>query len=281
MNEFLDSPALRTSGSILIILIAAWAALRVLDRALDRMRLYLGQRIHNAEDAQRIGTLGRVLRYTGTVVIIVIAIMLILHQLGISIAPILATAGVAGIAIGFGAQSLVKDYFTGLFLLLEDQIREGDVVAVAGKDGLVEEVTLRYVRLRDFEGHVHFVPNGEIKTVTNLTRGHAQALIEVALAFREDTDAALALMRQVGHEMRADPDWAPKLMEDVEIVGVERWAESTVILRCRVKVVALEQWNVKREFLRRLQKAFRARGLEVQQAQLALVRGTQRPARAP
>ena len=273
MNDMLELSTLHTAGSVLAVLVAAWVALRVVERGVDRMRLYMERRISNLEDVQRIGTLGRVLRHLGTVVIVVVAIMLILHQLGISIAPILATAGVAGIAVGFGAQSLVKDYFTGLFLLLEDQIRQGDVVAIAGKDGLVEEVTLRYVRLRDFEGHVHFVPNGEIKIVTNLTRGYAQALIEVAIGFREDTDAALALMREVGQEMRGDPQWAPRLLDEVEIVGVERWAEGTVILRCRVRVQPLEQWNVKREFLRRLQKAFRARGIEVHPAQLALIRG--------
>jgi small conductance mechanosensitive channel len=189
--------------------------------------------------------------------------MLVLQQMGVSIAPLLATAGVAGIAVGFGAQSLVKDYFSGMFMLLEDQIRQGDVVSIAAKEGIVEEVTLRYVRLRHFAGHVHFVPNSEIKIVTNLTRGHAQALIEVGIPPRENTDAALALMTEVGAEMRRDPAWRDKLLGDLEIDGIERWTEAAVVLRGRLKVVASEQWNVRREFLRRFQRAmFQPKGGE-------------------
>jgi small conductance mechanosensitive channel len=257
------SPALRSSVNVLIILAATWVALAVVNRGVRRFRAYMEARTRDMEEAKRVGTLCRVFRYFGSVVIWIIAAMLVLNELGISIAPILATAGVAGIAIGFGAQSLVRDYFAGFFLLLEDQIRQGDVVQVAGIGGLVEEVTLRYVRLRDFEGHVHFVPNGEIKIVTNRTRDYAQALVEVGVAYREDTDEALAVMREVGRAMRADPEWAPRILDDVEIAGVERWADSAVILRCRMKVVGIEQWNVRREFLRRLKKAYDARGIEI------------------
>src|SRR5205814_2456429 len=124
-----------------------------------------------ADELRRIDTVGTVFRYTATVVVVLVAGMLVLGELGISIAPFLATAGVAGVAIGFGAQSLIKDYFSGFFMLIEDQIRQGDVVEVAGKTGEVEEVTLRYVRLRDAEGVVYYVPNGEIKLVVNRTRG--------------------------------------------------------------------------------------------------------------
>jgi small conductance mechanosensitive channel len=222
-----------------------------------------------------------VFRYIGSVVIAVVAAMLVLNELGISIAPILATAGVAGVAIGFGAQSLVKDYFSGLFILLEDQIRQGDVVQVAGIGGLVEEVTLRYVRLRDFEGHVHFVPNGEIKIVTNRTRDYAHALIEVGVAYRENVDEALAVMREVGRGMREDAEWRGRILEDVEIVGVERWADSAVVLRCRLKVVGIEQWNVKREFLRRLKAAYDARGIEIPFPHLTVYAGQAKDGSAP
>src|SRR5882672_11691828 len=134
------------------------------------------------DDLRRLDTVTRALRYFAGVVVVLVVGMLVLGELGISIAPILATAGVAGVAIGFGAQSLIKDYFSGFFMLIEDQIREGDVVEVAGKTGEVEEVTLRYVRLRDAEGVVYFVPNGEIKLVVNRTRNFAYALIDAAVA---------------------------------------------------------------------------------------------------
>jgi small conductance mechanosensitive channel len=155
------------------------------------------------------------------------------------------------------------------------------VVQIAGIGGQVEDVTLRYVRLRDFEGHVHFVPNGEIKIVTNRTRDYAQALIEVGVAYREDTVEALAVMRVVGEEMRSDAAWRARILDDVEIVGVERWADSAVILRCRLKVVGIEQWNVRREFLRRLKKAYDARGIEIPYPHLTVYPGEAKDGSAP
>lgn len=256
-------PAVRSSLNVLIVLVVAWVALVVINRGIRRFRAYMEARAADGESAKRVGTLCRAFRYLGSVAISVITAMLIMNELGISIAPILATAGVAGIAIGFGAQSLVKDYFAGLFLLLEDQIRQGDVVQIAGIGGQVEEVTLRYVRLRDFDGHVHFVPNGEIKIVTNRTREFAQSVIEVGVAYREDIDEALEVMREVGRAMRADPDWRWRTLDELEIVGVERLADSAVALRCRFRVVGIEQWNVRREFLRRLKRAYDARGIEI------------------
>ncbi len=272
---------LRSAVNVLIILVATAVALALVNRGVRRFRAYMEARIRNPEESKRVGTLCRVFRYSGSVVISIVAVMLVLNELGISIAPILATAGVAGIAVGFGAQSLVKDYFAGLFLLLEDQIRQGDVVQVAGIGGLVEEVTLRYVRLRDFEGHVHFVPNGEIKTVTNRTRDYAQALIEIGVAYREDTDEAFAVMRDVGRGMRADPEWSERILDELETVGVERWADSAVILRCRLKVVGIEQWNVRREYLRRLKKAFDARGIEIPFPHLTVYPGQAKDGGAP
>jgi len=166
--------------------------------------------------------------------------------------------------VGFGAQSLIKDYFNGFFLLLEDQLRQGDVVELSGQGGVVEEVTLRYVRLRNFDGHVIFVPNGEIKIVKNLTRDFAQAVIEVGVAYREDMDEALSVMREIGQQMRADPVFGPKIAADTEIIGVENWADSAVTIRCRLKVVPpIEQWSVRREFLKRLKKAYDERGIEI------------------
>jgi small-conductance mechanosensitive channel len=276
-----SGPALRSALNVLIILMLSWTALALIRRAVRRFREYMEGRVRDAEETKRVGTLCRVFRYFGSVVITIVAAMLVMNELGISIAPVLATAGVAGIAIGFGAQSLVKDYFAGLFLLIEDQIRQGDVVQVAGIGGLVEEVTLRYVRLRDFDGHVHFVPNGEIKTVTNRTRDFAQAVIEVGVAYREDTDEALAVMREVGSELRADPAWRARILQDIEPIGVERFADSAVMLRCRLKVVGIEQWNVRREFLRRLKKAFDARGIEIPFPHLTLYAGQAKDGSAP
>lgn len=241
-------------------------------------RRYMQTKSPSADEQQRIETLARVFRNAAAVIVVLVAGMLILGELGISVAPILATAGVAGVAIGFGAQSLIKDYFNGFFILLDDQIREGDVVEVAGKSGLVEEVTLRYVRLRDFDGHVHFVPNGEIKIVTNRTRGFAHAAVEVGVSYSADPDQALEVMRSVGEAMRADAAWRERLAEPIDIAGVEKLADSAVILRARLKVIPPnQQWNVKREFLKRLKKAFAERGIEIPFPQLSVLLEDKRP----
>ena len=266
---------------ILIILIAAWLLKLVANKGIRSFRLYITSRRASEEEKKRLETLGRVFRYVANVVITIVAGMLVLTELGISIAPILAAAGVLGLAIGFGAQSLVKDYFSGLFLLLEDQIRHGDVVEAAGKAGQVEEVTLRYVRLRDYDGNVHFIPNGQISTVTNMTREHSFAVFDVRVAYSEDVDEIFALIREVAAQMRADPAFRELILEDVDLAGVENWADSAVCIRLRIKVMPIQQWTVKREFLRRLKQAFDARGIEIPFPHLTVYAGQAKDGSAP
>jgi small-conductance mechanosensitive channel len=262
--------------------VLAWILQAIAGRLIRLFREYMSRRIASIDEVARIQTLARVFRYAASVVIFIVAGTLILGELGISIAPILATAGVAGVAIGFGAQSLIKDYFTGFFLLFEDQVRQGDVVELAGKGGLVEEVTLRYVRLRDMEGHVHYIPNGEIKLVTNRTREYATPVLDVTVAYREDTDEVLSVMREAAAALRADPDWKERIAEDLEVIGVDRWADSAVVLRARFKVVPpIQQWNVKREYLRRLKKAFDERGIEIPFPHLTVYAGQGKDGGAP
>lgn len=262
---------------IAVIVLLAWLLLHYLGKGIRLLKEFLMQRAAgDPDEVKRIDTLGRVSRYITSVVIVLVAAMLLLSELGISIAPILATAGVLGLAVGFGAQSLVKDYFAGLFLLIEDQVRQGDVVQVAGKGGLVEEVTLRYIRLRDYDGHVHFIPNGAITTVSNLSRGFACAVMDVGAAYREDLDHVMAVMARVGAELRHDAEFGPRILEDMEMAGVERWGESAVVIRCRFKVRPLEQWGVRREYLRRLKQAFDQEGIEFPYPHLTLYPGRTR-----
>jgi small-conductance mechanosensitive channel len=258
---------------VALILGLTWLALWLSRRLIVRLRLHLQQGLDDHERIKRLNTLGRVFRYVSTVIITLVGSMLVLSEVGISIAPILATAGVLGIAVGFGAQSLVKDYFNGFFLLLEDQVRQGDVVEVAGKGGLVEEMTLRYIRLRDYEGSVHTIPNGIVGTVTNRSRGFAYAVVDVSVAYRENVDEVYEVMRAVAAELRADPDLADKIMDDIEIAGVDQWGDSAVVIRCRFKVLPLEQWGVRREFLHRLKKAFDAAGIEIPYPHLTVYAG--------
>jgi small conductance mechanosensitive channel len=266
---------------VIVIVVAAWITIYVLQRLIRMFRERLASRMVDPESVKRAATLGRVFRYLVAVIVSLIAGMLVLAEIGISVAPILGAAGVVGLAVGFGAQSLVKDYFAGFFILLEDQIRHGDVVEIAGRGGFVEEITLRYVRLRDYDGNVHYIANGLISTVTNMSRGFAQSVIDVGIAYREDIDEAFDVMRKVASAMRADPAFAPRILDDLEIAGVERWADSAVVLRCRFKVAPLEQWAVRREYLRRLKRAFDERGIEIPFPHLTIYPGALKDGTAP
>lgn len=266
---------------IIIILIGAWLLKLLANKGIRSLRTYMAEHRHNHHEKQRLETLGRVFRYVANVLITAVTGMLVFTKLGISIAPILATAGVLGLAIGFGAQSLVKDYFSGLFLLLEDQIRQGDVIQAGGKAGLVEDITLRHMRLRDYDGNVHFVPNGHIDTVTNMTRDFAYAVIDVGVAYRENVDEVISIIREVGHELQADEKFGKLILEDVDIAGVDDWTDSAVVIRLRFKVVPIEQWTVRREFLRRLKIAFDAHGIEIPYPHLTVYAGQNKDGTAP
>ncbi len=269
MNQFFDRFMLwipdhfATPARITLIVILAIIALRAIHRVMPRLRETIAERQESVEDSRRIRTLSRVLRYVLTVAIAVVTGLLILGEMGVSVAPILGAAGVVGIAIGFGAQTLVKDYFTGFFLLLENQVRHGDVVEAGGKAGVVEELTLRYLRLRDYSGNVHFVPNSTISTVTNMSMGFAYAVIDASIAYGENVERVIAVMRDVGRAMRLDPLFAPKILDDLEVAGMDQWADSAVVIRCRFRVAPLEQWNVRREYLQRLKQAFDLEGIEI------------------
>ncbi|MEX1993731.1 MAG: mechanosensitive ion channel family protein [Steroidobacteraceae bacterium] len=258
---------------VLVIVVLAIVAQRITSRLLRLFRVRFTSGLTAHSDTQRVGTVIRVFRYIATAVITLIAGMLVLSELGISIAPILGAAGVVGLAIGFGAQSLVKDYFVGFFLLLENQIARGDIVQIAGKSGLVEDLTLRYVRLRDYSGDVHYVPNGLITTVTNLTRDFSFALMDIGVAYRENLDEVFAIMRDTALALQADPEFSALILEPLEIAGVESLADSAVIVRCRFKVQTVERWKVRREYLRRLKAAFDAGGIEIPYPHLTIYAG--------
>lgn len=266
---------------IVLILVVAWVLIAVLQKVVRAARLRIAARLQGEGAAQRAETIGRAIRYLVALVIGALALMMVLGEVGISLAPILGAAGVVGLAVGFGAQSLVKDYFTGFFILFEDQIRTGDVVKVADIGGLVEDITLRHVRLRDYDGTVHFIPNSLITTVSNLGRGHAQAVCDIGVAYREDLDEVFAVMRETAEALRADPAFAPRILDRLELAGVERWDDSAVVVRCRFKVAPLAQWEVRREYLRRLKRAFDAHGIEIPYPHLTVYAGADRQGHAP
>lgn len=248
---------------ITVIITVAWFIKRLLHKMVGGLRNHLTRGLDDREAVKRAETLGRVIRYLISVVVTLVGTMLVLSEMGISLAPILGAAGVVGLAVGFGAQSLVRDYFSGFFMLLENQIRQGDVVTLAGQTGTVEEITLRYVQLRDYAGNVYFIPNGQITLVINMTRGFGNAVIEVGVAYREDVDQVMAVMHRVAAELRQDPEFGPRILQDLEMAGVNDWAASAVMIRARLRCQAQEQFGVRREYLKRLKKAFDAEGIEI------------------
>ncbi len=273
-NEWFD--VLQASSHILVILVLSWLLLALSRKLIRGFRKYITSRTRDIGTIKRAETLSQVFNNVTAVVITLITGMLVLSEMGISIAPILAAAGVVGVAVGFGAQNLIKDYFNGFFLLLEDQIRHGENVEVGGKKGVVEEVTLRHVKLRDGDGSVHYIPNGIITTVSNQSRDYSYAVIDIGVAYRENVDAVYEAMRKIGSEMRSDPAWQEKIVEDLLIAGVQALTDSAVVIRCSFKVQPLEDVNTRREFLYRVKKAFDLAGIEIPYPHLTVYAGQDR-----
>jgi small-conductance mechanosensitive channel len=247
---------IQASVRVTVILIITFILVFIARRLIGGLEKFTALHAHDIEAKRRAATVSNVLGKLATTIIVALATLAILNSLGISIMPFLATAGVAGIAIAFGAQSLVKDFFRGFFLLAGNQIRQGDVVEIAGKSGLVEDVTLRYVQLRDYSGNVHFVPNGDISVVTSSSRTFAYAVIDVVIALEQPVEPVIDVMHEVAAQLRAHAEFGPKILDDLDIAGIESWTAGGITLRARMKAQALEQSNVKREFLLRLKKAF-------------------------
>lgn len=257
-----------SSVKIVIVLVFGYAGVRFVRLGLahlERLIVLAGERTETVPGTakKRGATLTGILRTIALTVIWTIVAVEILHQIGIDIRPILASAGILGLAVGFGAQNLIRDFISGFFIILEDQVRLGDVAIINGTGGLVEAITFRTIRLRDFAGVVHIFPNGGITTLSNLTMEWSGFVLDMEVAYKEDTDRVAEVMREVGEELRADPAFHDKFVEPIEIIGVDNFADSSVVVRIRIKTRPLEQWNVGREYRRRLKKAFDAQGIEI------------------
>lgn len=266
-SDFFDWPQLTATGlRILAALVVGWLAYRALRLVLRRIErsIAAGETGVVSVQEQRARTLIGLVRSMGLVVISVLVLFMVLGALGIDLGPLLAGAGVIGLAISFGAQSLVKDIISGLFILFENQFGVGDVIRIEPSiGGVVERMTLRVVVLRDVQGVVHVIPNGEIKRVSNLTRTWSRAVLDIGVAYDEDVDRVMEVMRDVGRELWEDPQWRPVLVEPVEVPGIESFGESAVNIRIMAKTVPLKQWEVARELRRRLKRRFDADGISL------------------
>jgi small conductance mechanosensitive channel len=271
LTPLVAAAAIAAAGTALRILLVgagAWLGVRLLRAALRRLETLLVRAGEPTElvpgaTRKRVTTLTGLLTTLVVVAIWALAGVIVLGQLGVDVTPILAGAGIVGLAVGFGAQNLVRDVISGFFVVLENQVRVGDVAIVNGTGGLVEAITFRTMVLRDLAGVVHVIPHGAVTSLANMTKGWSAYVLDVGVAYKEDTDRVVALMRTVAEELRADPVYAADILEPMEIFGVDEFAESQVTIKARLKTRPLAQWNVGREYRRRLKKAFDAAGIEI------------------
>jgi small conductance mechanosensitive channel len=250
------------------IIIVGAVGVRFLRKGIQRLEALLvrageTRELLPGEARRRISTLTGLLQTVALALVWGMVVIISLGQIGLDIRPVLAGAGLVGLAVGFGAQNLVRDLINGFFMILEDQVRIGDVAVVNGTGGLVESITFRTITLRDEAGVVHVFPNGMITTLANMTKDWSAYVVEIGVAYKEDPDRVIEVMRRVAEELRQDPDYRDKFLEPIEIFGVDQFADSAVIIKGRLKTKPIEQWTVGREYRRRLKKAFDAEGIEI------------------
>ena len=283
MDTYIDSIftwAMSAGLRILLILILTAILLKIIAGISNHFFGVL-QKNRDIEFQKRANTLRAIIRYALGITVMVIAIIMVLGVLEIDIGPILAAAGVVGLAIGFGAQTLVQDVISGFFIFIEDQIRVGDVVEISGKSGLVEKITLRMVVLRDVSGNVHYIRNGHIDTITNMTKDYSQYVFDIGVSYRENVDEVMDIIRQVDGSLRSDPDFGKDILAPIEIFGLDRFEDSAVIIQARTKTTPINQWRIAREFNRRLKMAFDEHGIEMPFPHLTLYMGENKAGQAP
>jgi moderate conductance mechanosensitive channel len=248
-------------GAVLLIQIGT-----LLITGLERevaFRMLAARTTSPGEAEKRVSTLGRICRSVLYVVTITIAAMMVLDRIGLDIKPFLAGAGIVGLAVGFGAQNLVKDIISGLFFIIENRIRVGDVAILNGTGGLVEQVNLRTTVLRGLDGTIHVFPNGSINSLSNMTHEFSYYLFDVGVAYKEDTDRVTAVLKEIGDEILQDDAYKGFILEPLEILGVDQFADSAVIIKARIKTAPIKQWLVGREMNRRIKKRFDEEGIEI------------------
>jgi len=257
-----------TSVRVLLILIIGLALMSATKLLLTRLEARLITQSKRSgenpgEATKRIETLIRLVRQGIRVVLWMTILLVVLKELGVDVAPILASAGVVGLAVGFGAQNLVRDVISGFFFIMENQVRVGDVAIINGTGGLVERMNFRTITLRDLGGVVHVFPNGNVNTLSNLTRDWSAYLMDIGVAYKEDPDHVIEIMREVGAELREDPVLGQHMLGDIEIFGVDKFGDSAVTIKARIRTLPIRQWDVGREYLKRLKRAFDEAGVEI------------------
>ncbi|MBN1309715.1 MAG: mechanosensitive ion channel family protein [Chitinispirillaceae bacterium] len=263
------TPVVQLSLRIAAILVGAWAVLQISCFLISRFKHAAQKRMLSAGDAKpieiekRVTTLGAIVQKMVTVSIFVIGVIMVMDELGFDVKAMLAGVGIVGVAVGFGAQNLVRDVISGLFVIFENRIRVGDVAIINGTGGLVEQVNLRTSVLRGLDGTVHVFPNGAVTTLSNMTHDFSYYVFDLGVAYKEDTDHVSEVLKRIGEELRNDPEFGDAVLEPLEILGVDAFADSAVIIKARIKTLPIKQWSVGREMNRRIKKRFDELGIEI------------------
>ncbi|MGH9257082.1 MAG: mechanosensitive ion channel family protein [Vicinamibacterales bacterium] len=254
-----------TGLRIIAVAIGAYLLIRIGKAAARRFEREMSQGtgLDAIERTKRAQTLGRILQKTLSIVVIGMAGLMILREFDVDITPVLTGAGIAGLAIGFGAQTLVRDVISGFFLIVEDQVRVGDTAVVNGQGGLVEQVNLRTIVLRDETGTVHIFPNGEVRTLANMSKDFSYYVLTVGLAYDEDIDRAVDAMRDAAAGLIEDPEFRAHTLEPLEVHGVDAFEPGQLVVKARIKTVPQKQWLVGRELRKRIIRVFAERGIQM------------------
>ncbi len=269
LSEIAVGPIGLRALRVLLILLAVWAGSKVINRLINTLRVRIAgvmqkrPGVSPGEREKRAETVGGILRKAATFVIVAVGLVMALREIGFDIGPILAGAGVLGLAVGFGAQNLVRDVMAGLFMLIENQIRVNDVAVINGTGGLVVEINLRTTVLRSLDGTVHIFPNGGIPSLSNMTREFSYYVLEVGVAYKEDTDRVSAVLKEIADELMQDEPYRSAILEPLDVLGVDRFDDSAVIIKARIKTVPIKQWMVGREMNRRIKQRFDRDGIEI------------------
>ena len=271
-----------SSGLRLLLIVILTLIFLRLSKTISGRLLNVFKKEHpEGEAIKRASTLSSLIRYVMSVTILTIAAIMILGEFGIAIGPILAAAGIVGVAIGFGAQHLVQDVISGFFILIDDQIRIGDVIQTAGKSGIVERVNLRMTVLRDLAGNVHYIRNGHIDIVSNMTKEYSRFVFDIGVAYREDVDEVISIIKEVGDSLKNDPTFGQNILEPIEVLGLDQFADSALIIKARIKTKPIMQWKVAREFNRRLKIAFDEKNIEIPFPHQTIYMGQDKKGQAP
>jgi small conductance mechanosensitive channel len=262
-TDWLTGDGARIAAIVAVAVVADYALHRIIPRAL-RVAVERQMKGKDEEEIQqRVDTLASVFTASGRAIIVIATLLTLLPLAGISIGPLLAAVGIIGLAVGFGAQSLVKDVISGLFILLDNQYSKGDVISIAGTTGLVEDVGLRRTVLRDLDGIVHFVPNGEIAVSSNFTQEYSRVNLNVGVSYSEDLDHVMQVIDRVGEELAADPQWGASILTPPKAVRVDNLGDSGIDIKIIGDTKPIKQWEVMGELRKRLKKAFDEEGIEI------------------